>query len=227
MKKHLLSVVLILIVINLQAQFRLLKSINEVEILAGPSLVSLSGKFWEEGQVNKVGFSTGFGLDFKISRTFSFSPKILFELKGAGRVNETLYYDSLTSTYKAGKIESSTDFYFFSLPLLVRYKFGQKIRFYIEGGGYLSYLVKQQYKSHSLFNGKKVEINGIDDWERCDFGWSIKASMCKDISSNKSLALSVLNSSGLNQLQKEKTSDTFTRSTSLLISIIFKLKTQK
>lgn len=205
---------------TVQAQLRpLIKAIDEVEVIAGPSLVSLRGNSWEANKVTKIGFSAGVGLQFLRKNNFSIGSNFLFERKGVKHRYETFYYDP---NEKVGNVESIFHFDYITFSPLIRYFPGRKTRFYTEFSPFAAYIIKAQQIINREYNNTRQINERIDFYKRGDWGFKFGTGMTVPLCEKSSLNICLQYNLGLLSIQKDATDRTENRSVALLTSITFK-----
>ena len=112
----------------------------EVQLEGGPSLITVYGGFYPDVKPIIKGFSGGLYLNYHINKRFSIKSGISYERKGFG----DSFYATLANGQAFGVLESSRTFDYLILPLLIRTNFGNKIRYFLNGGPYIGYLTSQQ-----------------------------------------------------------------------------------
>lgn len=206
--------------ISAQAQLRpLIKAIDEVEVFAGPSLVSLRGNSWEANKVTKIGFSAGVGLNFHLRNRFSIGTNFLFERKGVKHRYEIFYYDP---TERIGKVESNFNFDYITFAPLIRRSIGRKDKFYTEFGPFAAYIVKGQQIVNREYNNTRQVNERIDFYKRSDWGLKFGTGTTIQLCEKSMLNIRLQYNLGLLNIQKEPTDITKNRSVVLLTSITFK-----
>jgi Outer membrane protein beta-barrel domain len=144
-----------------QAQFRsILKSIDEVEVVSGPSLISLHGSSsLDEGKKSKIGYVVGIGSYWHLNGRFSLATKFTFERKGINHFFQGKYFDHKTQQLEKGEVISKLNFDYLSLPITIRYFLDSKKSFYAEAEAYASYLLK----CRSISDYSWQQANGYSD----------------------------------------------------------------
>lgn len=113
----------------------------------------------------KFCYSTGINFNF-ITNKFTFGFNALYERKG-----DSYKIDVSTPTEPdgtAGNAEVNRHLDYFTIPLLIGYRFGQSGNFGAKLGPYASFLINQ--KNVSMFNGEKTERDDSEFWHNNDFG---------------------------------------------------------
>lgn len=103
---------------------------------------------------NHFGFSGGPKLDWRFSRKFSFSPEVIYNMKGAAK-----YPDVAKGDYYS----FSVDLDYIEIPLLFNFHFGVKHRFSLEFGPAIGFLVRQKaYENGVAINTTNTGFNIYD-----------------------------------------------------------------
>lgn len=151
-------------------QFRVIRSINEIDFIIGPGVSSLRGADdFGESKI-KIGYLAGLNFNYyKPNGTkWSFSAKLLYEKKGNRTEKEIFYFiDASTQQLSLGKQISETDIWAITLPLLWQYRIKEgPINFYAEAGVFGSLIKRMETKFSSpdqgSFTNTRNNINEID-----------------------------------------------------------------
>lgn len=114
----------------------------------------------------KVFFSGGVSFQYNSKKIFSFRTGLYYQKKG--------YQQEVKNKgFSTGIVYASTEiisnYHYLTLPLLVRATFGKKVKFFMNAGPYVSYLMVQRFTSElskapvNAENNKN--FNGIKDWD--------------------------------------------------------------
>ena len=141
----------------------------DIQVEGGPSRISVynSRNIYHKPTLN--GFTGGVYLNYNMNKHQSIKSGISYERKG--------YMQSLNLITSTGRQVYEDDIYldYLVVPLLIHANFGSKLRFFVNGGPYLGYLVNQQFISRNYpqiietnVTGKKIEL-GISTGIGCHF----------------------------------------------------------
>ncbi len=132
----------------------------ELGFTAGPSLASVRVSPVPDAQHKPmVSFAFGPTLTYHLSNNLAISSGLLLDRKGTEV--ETFISPSTTRI----------NFDYLSLPVMVRYSFGNFVKWYVNAGPYVSYLVQEQ-RSFSNSTTFAAESKNTDDFKPMDFGLS-------------------------------------------------------
>lgn len=141
----------------------------DIQVEGGPSLITVYG-----GPLNDIkpllnGFTGGVYLNYNINKHQSIKSGIGYERKGF----KQLFNINTLKGYQVSEYDINLDY--LVVPLLIHANFGSKLRFFVNGGPYLGYLVNQHltYRDYPQLNGtnftdKKIEL-GISTGIGCSF----------------------------------------------------------
>lgn len=162
-KNSLLTIVVVLFAYSGFAQSNKI----DIQIEGGPSLISINGLMIGIGSKPTLnGFTGGMYLNYNINKLISIKSGIAYERKG--------YRDSFNATtatgQSAGVYETGNNLDYLIVPLLIRANFGNKIRFFVNGGPYLGYLANQQFVLNLPNSPKTTGVNFTE--KKIDLGIS-------------------------------------------------------
>lgn len=113
----------------------------DIQVEGGPSLISVNGMTAMDAKPTFKGFAGGLSFNYNINALLSIKSGVSYDRKG--------FRDSIIATLSngqsAGFAEFGVNLDYLVVPLLLRANFGDKLRFFINGGPYIGYLIKQQY----------------------------------------------------------------------------------
>lgn len=194
----------------------------DIGIEAGPSLKSLRGSDFLESSGSSVGFSGGLTFQYNFTKLFSLRTNISYERKGSEM--DFLFTDEFGNQFDEITLRSNFDY--LTIPLLARFTFGEKLRFHVNAGPNVGYLVKQADILDAYATIPESETNNIDVFERLDFGLTTGLGVSYPILNNLLLSMEVRNNLGLiniNSLANDNGGNTKTVSTNLLVGIAYQL----
>ena len=191
----------------------------------GPGLISLNGNdITEEFTDHTISFSAGLTFKYHFSQKSSLKTKLAFERKGA--VTKFEVNDPFGNITGDGKLHLRYNY--LTIPLLYQFNFGNKVKFFINGGPYIGYLLKQKdvVKVDDL---PKRTADNTDDFERLDFGMTAGIGGMIPINNDLMLTTEIQNNWGLQNLNKNTSSSSklHTNATNLLFGIVYKLGQKK
>jgi opacity protein-like surface antigen len=198
----------------------------EIGIEGGPSLTTLrSNLIGTSGLEIVLSSITGLTFQNNFTETISFRSGINYENKGASI--ESRFTDEQGHTIGSAKFRYN--YHYITLPLLIKASFGNKTKFFINGGPYVGYLLKQTFPSPAInVNGTSSESNTIDNTEyhkRIDFGLTGGLGLSFSLGVKTSLNTELRYNHGLTNTLKNpaRNYSTKTSSINILIGLAFKL----
>jgi hypothetical protein len=116
---------------------------NKFELGAevSPSITFIKGSsFMEDFYDPTFGFSGGFSFQYNIDKRIALRTNLTYERKG-GINRNNFYYD--VNLIKNSSINFNFDY--LTLPILVRFSFGKRVKYFINTGPYFGYLLSQTF----------------------------------------------------------------------------------
>jgi opacity protein-like surface antigen len=143
----------------------------------------------------RLGFSSGFSLEYFISKQFSFRTSLNYERKGA-RVKLIVIDDDVDM----GTHILYFNYDYLTLPLLASFSTNGKSRLYFNAGPYLGYLLSQK----NIYNtGLKKTEDNTDNTKKIDFGLTFGLGLKIPLGNKLLLDLGLNDNFGLINVQKE------------------------
>ena len=113
----------------------------ELGVEASPSITFLKGSsFIENFYDPTLGFSGGLSFQYNIGKRIALRTNIAYERKGG--ISRNNFY------YNGNLIQNSSinfNFDYLTLPILVRFSFGKKVKYFVNTGPYFGYLLSQTF----------------------------------------------------------------------------------
>lgn len=203
--------------------------LSRVEIIGGPNFSFLRGNTsvdntFENTRKIRNGISIGVGFYHRLNRSLDLNVKILYEQKGG--ISETVgaYYDTTSQSLKQGTVQSNYRYDYYSMPILLDYRFGKRQQFSVGVGPFASYLQKQIVTQKFLFSGSIDTFDRIAYNTKFDLGLALKIGFNISLTEKRDMSLQLLNTLGLNNtsLVSNPGQKTNSNTTSLMIGIILK-----
>ena len=189
----------------------------EIGVEVSPSFTFLKGRdFIEKFYNGTLGYSGGISFQYNFGKKVALRSNISYERKGGA------HYGGLTDNYGASIENSSLNYNFdyLTLPILVRFSFGNKVKYFINGGPYLGYLLSQTF----VIKGDNYKTNTIENtssYNSLDAGISLGTGLQYPI--NEKLYFSSEIRGNLGLLSTLPKVDTKVNSVNLLLGIAYKL----
>jgi hypothetical protein len=120
---------------------------------AGVSVSTITGKYRAQVE-NQMGFTFGIAMNFTLSDRFSVQPEINFIQKGF------TYSYTESNGWETRHDKSNVHINYIELPVLIKFRFGNKNKFFINGGPSLGYGAGGKSKLRISSRGSGV----YDDW---------------------------------------------------------------
>ena len=198
----------------------------DIGLEKGPSLTSLRGNdYVEDFNDPTIGFSSGLTFQYNFPKLISIRTNVAYERKGA--------FSKFQFTDIAGnpirEITLYTNFYYLTMPLLIRLTFGNKIRFFVNIGPYFGYLIIQTFETSAFNLFPKSISDNTDSFKRFDMGLTSGLGGGLPINDKFLLTLEIRNNLGFYNVSKvpiENNGSILTTSTNLLIGIAYRLGTR-
>lgn len=113
----------------------------DIGIEGGPSRTFLRGNdFTEEYTDPKTGFSGGISLQYNFPKIFSIRTNLAFERKGS--LSKGTFIN--TDEGSEGEFIAHLNYEYLTLPVLIRAGFGNKVKYFVNAGPFLGYLMKHE-----------------------------------------------------------------------------------
>lgn len=130
-----------------------------IGIEGGPSISSIRGNEIVEENESLISFEVGGSIEYFFSESLSLKSGFIFEKKGY----ET---ESVIDNYGGIPHDSyqvKATYNYLTIPLFVKYQFGNKLKIFFNGGSYLSYLLSSKSKVRSFGSSDHSELNNSLD----------------------------------------------------------------
>ncbi|WP_341904814.1 porin family protein [Fluviicola taffensis] len=114
----------------------------------------------------KVFFSGGVSFQYNSKKIFSFRTGLYYQKKG---YQQEVKDKGFSTGIVNASTEMTSNYHYLTLPLLARATFGKKVKFFMNAGPYVSYLMVQRFTSElskvpvNAENNKN--FNAIKDWD--------------------------------------------------------------
>jgi hypothetical protein len=211
-----------------KGQFRLLKSIDDIEFSIGPSIVSLHNKNLSDIRQPKIGYTIRLNFLEFLDDNIILNTGLYFERKGLKTKYKVSYYDpridssNCMCTTSDGYSKNDVSMNYATLNPQLRILL-TKSKFYIDLGFYLSYLLKSNSKTINLWDNTTYYNNNIDQNRKFDFGCSL--SLGYRITMNKRVVNFILSENyGILNITNPDFSSTTTNTNAFSFTISLNLK---
>ena len=141
----------------------------DVGIVGGPGITALAMNYAYKPDPN-IGFYTGLSGQYNFNEHFAIHTELAFDRKGT-KVDLTF---SDRNGNETGTGKQINQFNYLTLPILFRASIGNKVKYFLQAGPYLSYLLNETSKYSSSIDNPRynLKINGTSHTTPMDFGIS-------------------------------------------------------
>lgn len=213
--------ILMVSVISLNAQFRIFKGVDEIEVTIGPSLISLYNEnIRKDIRQPKVGLIARVGLLYKLNERITLSTNLAYEKKGSKISQNVWYYDpSIDSTncqctVSLGESDYNSNLNYVSVISTIRLH-SKGIGLYIDAGLFINYLVKAQGVRENSWDNTIEYSYLMNNFKKYDAGISLSVGYQFQINGRLSFSIQLMNNYGLLNINNTKVVEGFSRTNSL------------
>lgn len=141
----------------------------DVGIVGGPGITALTTNYAYKPDPN-IGFYTGLSGQYNFNAHFAIHTELAFDRKGT-KVDITF---SDRNGNKTGTGKQVNQFNYLTLPILFRATIGNKVKYFLQAGSYVSYLLNATFKNSSSIDDPRLNlnINETSHTTPMDFGMS-------------------------------------------------------
>lgn len=195
-------------------------------IEASPSMIFLRGNdFIKQHHLPTLGFSGSLWGQYHISQHFYIKTGFGFERKGSFTNEEVKDMNG----QPLDNVTANINFNYLNIPLLFGATIGNKRRFYVNGGPFLGYLLKQTFVYRGETIPKTIQDNTHLD-KKLDLGASLGLGFILPFKEKFAYSFEIRNNLGLRNVSKVpvfNNGTTKTNSTNLLMGFVYKINTSK
>ncbi len=160
-------------------------------IEAGPSITTLYGNRYIETIDNaSLGYLLGMRFQYHFSETRSLKSGFGFERKGL--VDNIQTTDQLGNPI--GDVKYQLNFNYLTLPLLVQFGFGEKIKSFWNAGPYVGYLLNQEWVYRVT---PEARGDNTSNFKRIDLGFTLGIGVTLPLDNHFSISSELRNNLGL------------------------------
>lgn len=215
MKKALLSLLIIIPFLSFSQE----KQKISVGVVISPSLTNIRGtNFLPKYYEKTLGYLIGASFNYTINNTISLQTDLSFERKGA-----VLNVEGTNSqgAYEGQGFKAHSNFDYLTIPLLARATFGSKVKFFINAGPFVGFLISQKETTKaSGFPTSKIDYTSL--YQCLDAGITAGVGLSVPMNERFSVSLEGRNNLGLVDINKYSGS-VMTNSTNFLIGVVYHL----
>jgi opacity protein-like surface antigen len=203
-----------------------------IGIEGGPNLVSLRGnEIIDEIHSSRISYAFGLAFQYNFSKLLSIRSGIYFEEKGSAL--EGPFFDLNGNLISAEGFANR--FQYLTLPIMARFSFGKKLRYFINTGPFLGFLRESEAVYTTAISEVQQIINSSPGWQQrdgtellneLDYGISLGAGAEYPLTKNLIISLEVRHNYGLfniSNLPVINDKELNTNSTNMLLGISYLL----
>ncbi len=193
----------------------------ELGFEGGCSLISLRGNdILSVSSHPRIALVGGFSLQYNFNKKFSLRTNISFERKGAALKEIILEYYPYTGVNFTGNVNLD----YLTMPFLFRATFGKKIRYFANGGPFVSFLIRETNIERPANMPKMVSVH-TSDYKKLDAGLTLGVGLSIPLKEHLVISLELRNNLGLINVYAIPQPDSYsigTNSTNVLMGIAYK-----
>ena len=137
-----------------------------------------------------------FSLEYRINRFVSILPGISYNEKG--NITPTLYTDNAGNPLVT--VDVKTQLKYMNVPLLIRFSFGNRFKFYLNSGPYLGVLKTTKKLTPSIAPIEATKTNIDSTLKSKEWGISLGLGICYPITKRFNFGLELRNDAGLQNI---------------------------
>lgn len=166
----------------------------EIGIEVFPNISSLNGTEYNNGIYEPIlSFGSGIFFQYNVRKHLALRTNIAYERKGSILNYEA--YD-INGNPIDGDFFVSSNFDYTTIPLLFRFRFGNRVNFFINAGPYFGYLIKQVFKS-TLFSATPQSFEQTSLHKRIDLGFTTGLGFSLPVNSRFGFSFELRNNLGM------------------------------
>jgi hypothetical protein len=162
-------------------------------IQGGPSATFLWGIRALPAEEIAQNFTGGFTFQYTLNRIFSLRTELSYARKG----NSLDIQVRNNQGNLLGNTQVNSNFDYLTLPILARASFGSDVQFFIHGGPYLGFLLKQTTVQKAFDNNPELKIDNTDQYRSIDLGATVGLGITIPFEKDFLLSLELRNNIGL------------------------------
>ncbi|HSY62384.1 MAG TPA: porin family protein [Cytophaga sp.] len=192
-----------------------------VGIVGGPGITGLRSEWYKPSPT--LGFYTGLSAQYNFNNYFALHTELAFDRKG------TSDKFSLTDSYgnAVGTAKITNQLNYLTMPVLFRASIGKKVKYFLQAGPYLSYLLNQTIKTVSTTDEFHYipRINGTSHLPTMDFGMSAGLGILVPVKEKFSVSCELRGNYGLVNLLSKGSGNIkeFNETLNMLLGITYKI----
>jgi hypothetical protein len=168
----------------------------EVRFAGGPNRSALYGNDAIDNSDPLYGITGDFSLEYHFNKFVSILPGISYNEKG--NVVSTLYTDTAGNPLATADVK--TKLKYLNVPLLIRFSFGNRFKFYFNTGPYLGLLQSAKTMTPSIANIEALEIDIDSTLKTQEWGISAGLGIAFPITKRLNIGVELRNDAGLQNI---------------------------
>lgn len=190
--KQLLIVTILFISMTTNAQ----SSKLEVRFAGGPNRSTLRGNDIVNSSDPLFGITGEFSLEYHFNRFISILPGISYNEKG--NITPTVFTDTANNPLYSADIK--TKLQYLNVPLLIRFSFGNRFKFYLNSGPYIGLLKNAKQLTPSIGSLAATEENIDSTLKSQEWGVSLGLGIAFPITKRLNVGIELRNDAGLQNI---------------------------
>lgn len=198
----------------------------DIGIEGGLGAASLRGR--DKGFITKsdrirIGYEKGFFVQYNFKRIISIKTGAYYAKKGSA-TRIPIFYDFPGPAIDTIKGKESFDY--ITVPLLIKVAFGNKIRYFINAGPYMGFLLKQTEQYGPIRQSPQTTLDLTDSYKKTEKGITTGAGVLFNYKQRLHFSIEIRNSLGLTSTSKSAPAtdgEIKTNAVNLLLGISYKL----
>jgi Outer membrane protein beta-barrel domain len=175
------------------------RNLFDIGIEGGFGSSSLRGNdFIARNYHNRTSCETGLFVQYNCRRIISIRTGMYYEQKGS--VREIKVRDDVGSSIGTAEIKES--FNYITIPILVRATIGNKVRYFVNAGPYLGFLLKQKVTYGAFQQFPEETFNATDNYKKTERGISTGAGILFNCKQRFAFSMELRNNLGLTNTSK-------------------------
>lgn len=171
----------------------------DIGLEGGLGIASLRGnEFLDKYHSNRIGYTGGLFAQYNLPKVLSLRTGAYFERKGSS--SELQVTDDNGTTI--GSVDGWSDFDYLTVPLMLRATFGDKLRYFVNAGPYVGFLLKQTTHTDSYGIMPETNEDNTDLFEETETGMAFGLGLSYALKSKLTLSFEARNNLGLTDMSK-------------------------
>ncbi len=163
-----------MLMVHLSSNAQVKRPQIKIGIEAGPGLTHLRGNdYIEANYMNTIGYAAGLSLQIRAPKSiFSFKSNIFYERKGA--MSDDLFFVN-SSGNVTGVSHNKITLTYITIPAMLRINTNTKLSFFINVGGFVGFLLKEEDIIGAKDTVPEIKINNTANDNKLDGGFCVGA----------------------------------------------------